>query len=46
MASLYTREANRAMLAKRAIGKLERTPDEQSIPSPSHPVRAAGRKAE
>jgi integrase len=46
MASLYTREANRVLLAKRAIGKLERTPDEQSIPSPSHTVRAAARKTE
>jgi hypothetical protein len=44
MASLYTREANRARLAKGAIGKLERTPDEQSIPAPSHPVRAGGGK--
>jgi integrase len=44
MASLYTRDANRARLAKGAIGKLERTPDEQSIPAPDDPVRAAGGK--
>ena len=34
MASLYTRAANRARLAKLAMSKLERTPSEQSIPSP------------
>jgi hypothetical protein len=34
MAALYTREANRARLSKGAIGKLERTPEEHSIPAP------------
>jgi len=42
MAALYTREANRARLSKGAIGKLERTPDERSIPAPDDKVRAAG----
>jgi hypothetical protein len=44
MASHYTREANRVLLAMRAIGKFERTPDEQSIPAPDDKVRAAGGK--
>lgn len=44
MASLYTREGNRARLSKGAINKLERTPDEQSIPSPKRQVRAAAKK--
>jgi integrase len=35
MASLYTRAADRARLAKAAISKLDRTPSEQSIPAPS-----------
>jgi hypothetical protein len=34
MASLYTRAADRARLAKGAMTKLERTPNEQSIPAP------------
>jgi hypothetical protein len=42
MAALYTREANRARLSKGAIGKLERTPEEHSIPAPDDTVRAAG----
>jgi integrase len=42
MAALYTREANRARLSKGAIGKLERTPEEHSIPAPDDTVRAVG----
>jgi integrase len=39
MASLYTRAADRARLAKGAMAKLDRTPGEQSIPTPSGKVR-------
>jgi integrase len=45
MASLYTRAADRARLAKMAMKKLERTPSEQSIPSPDDKVRDAGGKS-
>jgi integrase len=41
MASLYTRAADRARLARMAMKKLERTPSEQSIPSPDNKVRDA-----
>jgi len=34
MASLYTRAADRARLAKGAMAKLDRTAGEQSIPAP------------
>jgi integrase len=44
MASLYTRAADRARLAKGAMMKLDRTPGEQSIPAPSGKVREPGRK--
>lgn len=44
MASLYTRAADRARLARAAMGKLMRTPAEQSIPAPDEKVRAAARK--
>jgi hypothetical protein len=44
MASLYTRAADRARLAKLAMKKLERTPSEQSIPSPDDKVRDASGK--
>ncbi|EJW12763.1 Integrase [Rhodovulum sp. PH10] len=44
MASLYTREADRARLAKGAIGKLTRTAGEQSIPAPLRKVRARAPK--
>jgi hypothetical protein len=43
MASLYTREANRARLSKKAIGKLERTPDEHPIPAPSGAAARTGK---
>ncbi len=46
MASLYTRAANRAKLAKAAMGKLERTPGEQPMPSPDRKVRAVEQKTE
>jgi integrase len=46
MASLYTRAADRARLAKAAIGKLERTRTEHSIPSPKGKVRERRRKSE
>jgi hypothetical protein len=39
MASLYTRAADRARLAKSAMSKLDRTPREQSIPAPTGKVR-------
>jgi integrase len=42
MAALYTRTANRKRLAARAMEKLSGT----SIPAPSRPVRAQGRKRE
>ena len=44
MGSLHTREADRARLSRQAIGKLERTPDEHSIPAPHDEVRAPERK--
>jgi integrase len=44
MASLYTRAADRARLAKGAMAKLDRTPGEQSIPAPSGKVRETSRK--
>jgi integrase len=44
MASLYTRAADRARLAKAAIFKLDRTPSEQSIPAPFGKVREPGRE--
>jgi len=40
MASLYTRAADRARLAKGAIAKLTRTSNEHSIPAPTRKVRA------
>jgi integrase len=46
MASLYTREADRARLSKGAIGKLVRTPDEQATPAPCEVVRAAPPKSQ
>jgi hypothetical protein len=45
MASLYTRAADRARLAKVAMKKLERTSSEQSIPSPDDKVRDASGKS-
>ena len=44
MASLDTRAADRARLAKGAMAKLERTPSEQSIPALSKKARDSGRK--
>jgi integrase len=44
MASLYTRAADRARLAKGAMSKLDGTPREQSIPAPSGKVRELERK--
>jgi integrase len=45
MASLYTRSADRARLAKSAISKLAaRTPAEQSIPAPDAKVRESALK--
>jgi integrase len=44
MASLYTRAADRARLAKGAIFKIGRTPSEQSIPAPQGKVREAAQK--
>jgi integrase len=44
MASLYTRAADRARLAKTAMRKLVRTSTEHSIPAPSEKVRAAPKK--
>jgi integrase len=44
MASLYTRAADRARLAKGAMSKLHRTPSERSIPAPSRKVRESARK--
>jgi integrase len=46
MAALYTRAADRARLARGAIGKLVRTPEEQSIPAPIEKVRAGTGKTE
>lgn len=45
MASLYTREADRARLARDAISKLSKTETETSIPAPSNQVRARGQKS-
>lgn len=45
MASLYTRQADRARLAKQAIGKLAKNEPETSKPAPSDRVRASERKA-
>jgi integrase len=45
MASLYTRAADRARLARGAMSKLVRTADEQATPAPRDKVRAAGRKS-
>jgi integrase len=45
MASLYTRAADRARLANRAITKLTRTKVGHSIPSPHDKVRASERKS-
>jgi integrase len=44
MASLYTRAADRARLAKGAMSKLARTASEHSIPSPHGKVRERTRK--
>jgi integrase len=44
MASHYTRAADRGRLARGAISKLARTPDEHSMPTPSDKVWAAERK--
>jgi integrase len=44
MASLYTRAANRAKIAKGAITKLARTPGEHSLPAPRGKVRGKSRK--
>ncbi len=44
MAALYTRAADRARLAKGAIGKLARTPAEHPIPAPQEKVRARSKK--
>jgi integrase len=45
MASLYTRAADRARLAKGAITKLARTETGHSIPAPHRKVREPGREA-
>jgi hypothetical protein len=44
MASLYTRTADRARLAKGAMSMLARTTGEQTIPAPSGKVRDSARK--
>jgi hypothetical protein len=44
MASLYTRAADRARLARGAMFKLAGTAGEQTIPAPSREVRDPGRK--
>jgi integrase len=44
MASLYTRAADRARLAKGAMAKLSRTEDGHSIPAPSQKVREREQK--
>ena len=44
MASLYTRAADRARLAKGAMSKLGGTTGEQTIPSPGGRVRDSARK--
>lgn len=43
MAEVYTKEADRARLARQAMGKLE---TRTSIPAPMNPVRALGEKTE
>lgn len=44
MASLYTRSADRKRAAARAMGLMDRTPAEQSMPSPSQQVRTSDEK--
>jgi integrase len=44
MASLYTRAADRARLARGAMAKLDRTQGEQSIPAPVEKVRELAKK--
>jgi integrase len=44
MASLYTRAADSARLAKGAMAKLDRTPGEQTIPAPAEKVPKPERK--
>jgi hypothetical protein len=44
MASLYTRAADRARLAKGAMAKLDRTPSEHTISAPAEKVREPVRK--
>jgi hypothetical protein len=44
MASLYTRAADRARLAKGAMAKLDSTLGEQTIPAPAEKVREPERK--
>jgi hypothetical protein len=44
MASLYTRAADRARLARGAMAKLDRTQSEQSIPAPVQKVRELAKK--
>ncbi|WP_298356917.1 tyrosine-type recombinase/integrase [Rhodoblastus sp.] len=46
MASLYTRTADRARLAREAISKLEKPETGTSIPEPAFEVRASERKSE
>jgi integrase len=46
MASLYTREADRARLARDAVEKLAKPETRTSIPAPTHPVRAKTQKAQ
>ena len=46
MAALYTRTANREKLATGAMITLDRTENENAIPSPQGQVREAARKAE
>lgn len=44
MASLYTRAADRKRLAKGAMDKLARTPEQHPIPAPDQEVRVSGEK--
>jgi integrase len=44
MAALYTRAADRKRLAKGAMSKLVRTPEQHSIPAPDEKVRAKSEK--
>lgn len=44
MAKIYTAAAERARLAKSAIGKMQRTPTEHPVPSPDEKVRAPLKK--